>query len=992
MKKCPATIAVLSIIALAAATLVSAAEQPLKFLHLLQQNGYGDMAVGYLEILAARPDLPQEVRDVWDLEMANSLMVAAADAFDARDKERLLKESREHLAKFVREKPNHPATAMAAVSWGDFLVKRASELIRQAKSVAGKDDKQREKCLADARADLLEARYKFRLAEGKFQTRLAELPPLPKPSARRSERDEALEARTEAETDLQETQLQLALIEYYLAQTYSDPKSDEHAEALKTAAAAFDDIYQRSRKGAAGLTLTGLKAHAWSGKIAEESGDFQLALDIYDEVLANAPDPGDKGPSTGLEPLYAQVEYYKLLILAKQKPEEFFSEAAGWLKLYHRLRQTDGYQAIALELAKATFALAGDVSGPEKARRISETLRLLKDMAEIRSPYQHEALLLRRDVLKAAGRSDLVVGTFDEAVALGKAAAADAQWEQARQAYNKALEIAEKTRRYDPAAIAAVREDLIGIQAMTARDLLVKGKFNECIEMAHGIVFEDAQNRTVRKESNAAALAAALAVEAALKLYERAPQDQRADALGRLTKLAEFTEKNWPDKPEADDARMARGQAKLVVGQVREAIDVFERVNPKSARYGVATCMAGQYYWRLYVTEKLKPDAGRDAKQMAADRAKAVERLSAGLEILKRQARAGGLSQSFIAAQALLAEIRSEGGDAEGAAALYQPLIDALRAERPKTLDETTLRIFVGAVRAYCAMGDLDKAGRVGETLIDLGPDTPQVNAVLVDFAKLLNEERKRAAARVTELESTTYDAELKKAKGRLASVQALLGKTLVKLAARREVSLAGMVFVGDALNTVGMAAEAGVQYRKIIGRAESDPEFAKVAEKAVTRVRAHLAGLLRKEGKFEESLKQVEVLLKDHPNSLELLMEKGLILQDSAEKDPIHFGAAVAHWVDLRKRLQALRKKPPEYYDVTYNVAACLVREAESAQDKPVTLDRARKAEQVLRSALILSPKLNGPDTVERYRTLLKKAIILQGRSPEQKGGAGAS
>ena len=45
---------------------------------------------------------------------------------------------------------------------------------------------------------------------------------------------------------------------------------------------------------------------------------------------------------------------------------------------------------------------------------------------------------------------------------------------------------------------------------------------------------------------------------------------------------------------------------KLVVGQVREAIDVFERVNPKSARYAVAMCLAGQNYWRLYLTEKLK--------------------------------------------------------------------------------------------------------------------------------------------------------------------------------------------------------------------------------------------------------------------------------------------------------------------------------------------------------------------------------------------------
>ena len=93
-------------------------------------------------------------------------------------------------------------------------------------------------------------------------------------------------------------------------------------------------------------------------------------------------------------------------------------------------------------------------------------------------------MLLHRDVLKAAGRSGLDVSTFDEAVALGDAAAAASQWEQARDTYNKALEIAEKTKRDDPEGIAAVREALAVAQFMIARDLFLKGKYNECIEMA----------------------------------------------------------------------------------------------------------------------------------------------------------------------------------------------------------------------------------------------------------------------------------------------------------------------------------------------------------------------------------------------------------------------------------------------------------------------------------------------------------------------------
>ena len=81
------------------------------------------------------------------------------------------------------------------------------------------------------------------------------------------------------------------------------------------------------------------------------------------------------------------------------------------------------------------------------------------------------------------------------------------------------------------------------------------------------------------------------------------------------------------------------------------------------------------------------------------------------------------------------------------------------------------------------------------------------------------------------------------------------------------------------------------------------------------------------------------------------------------------------------------MRKKPDEYYEVMYNVAKCLVREAEKSKDKAKTVDCAKKAEQVLKSPMILSPKLNGPDTVAKYKSLLNKAIVLQGRSPDAKG-----
>ena len=212
-----------------------------------------------------------------------------------------------------------------------------------------------------------------------------------------------------------------------------------------------------------------------------------------------------------------------------------------------------------------------------------------------------------------------------------------------------------------------------------------------------------------------------------------------------------------------------------------------------------------------------------------------------------------------------------------------------------------------------------------------------------------------------------------------------MLVTVLTKLAARRQLSLAGMAFVGDALETVGMTSEAGQEYQKILQRSKTDAEFAKVAAQATPRVRAQLIGALRREGQFEEALKQVNLLIDEKPRVLEPRMEKGRILEAWAETEPKRYQDAVAHWSDLRNRLQQTRgKKPAEYYEVMYRVADCLVREAQTSADKREAMERARQAEQVLKSALTLYPALNGPEMVARYRTLLQRAMRLQGRQPK--------
>ena len=80
---------------------------------------------------------------------------------------------------------------------------------------------------------------------------------------------------------------------------------------------------------------------------------------------------------------------------------------------------------------------------------------------------------------------------------------------------------------------------------------------------------------------------------------------------------------------------------------------------------------------------------------MAADRAKAVQRLQSSLKLQRLVLMARhSLPKLLVETQLLLAEMDLEKGDITAAAALFQPLVEAAKAAqpaKPETLDHTTL-------------------------------------------------------------------------------------------------------------------------------------------------------------------------------------------------------------------------------------------------------------------------------------------------------------
>jgi predicted O-linked N-acetylglucosamine transferase (SPINDLY family) len=266
--------------------------------------------------------------------------------------------------------------------------------------------------------------------------------------------------------------------------------------------------------------------------------------------------------------------------------------------------------------------------------------------------------------------------------------------------------------------------------------------------------------------------------------------------------------------------------------------------------------------------------------------------------------------------------------------------------------------------------------------LAEWGPDVQSVNAALVEVVKTLGAKRKQAEAAVAAVAGEVNSPGADEAREKLKSVAEMMNKLLAKMSSRKEFSIPATVYFADMCLAAGLPDVARDAYLRVANRAEKDPAYAKSAGKALQRVRAQLVDLLVKTGDYEEAYKQISQLAAANPRALDLLMTQGRILQSWSQRDASRYAEAVAHWARLRNMLLGAVKKPPEYFEITYNLAAALYGQAAEAKDKAQAAEKAKEAEKLLKSTLVLSPNLSGPEMVEQYNALLKKVSALYQRA----------
>ena len=180
----------------------------MEFLHLLQKEGYADVAIDYLDQLKADPNAPKEIMDVWDLEMSRSKKAARqGQAYSDAQAKQWTEESKALLERFIKANPDRPEAIQEAARWSEE--KALEGQYRCCGPTYTTDKAEKAKLLAEARKIFEEIRPRFVKAE-KASVKL--LDSLPREGAARPK-------AIDAAIMVGENRLTVAMVDFYLAQT-----------------------------------------------------------------------------------------------------------------------------------------------------------------------------------------------------------------------------------------------------------------------------------------------------------------------------------------------------------------------------------------------------------------------------------------------------------------------------------------------------------------------------------------------------------------------------------------------------------------------------------------------------------------------------------------------------------------------------------------------------------------------------------------------------
>lgn len=937
-------------------------ERYVDFINRLQEHGYHDLVVEYVERVRRRPNLPEDVRALAEYYIGKSMLAGAEQVADLTKRDEQLQQARTHFEKFIQEQPQHDRVPEAQMDHARILVERGRVALLQSESpnnAARKDD-----LLQQSRFQFDAARKSFADARDRLAAEFKRFPAfIPEDQKRQRE------AKATVQVNVMQAHLHLGLVEYEFAQTY-DKSSSEYRNTLDQAIALFEIVRTQYR-----FLLGGQLARMWQGKCYEEkNGDADLvkAEGIYKGLLE------EEDKDAAMLALRRHVQFFQIIVFNKRGDHILAADLAKkWLLENPKLRNTESGLGVQFEQAKGLIQQSNSLPGknPEKNRLLNQAMDALAVVGRFDTMYKQPAIVLQQKYKGMIGTVGAAI-TYDKALALGDEAKSRNDWSEAAEYYVQALKLAKEN--LDADQLAYLRHKLSYAYFQTK-------KYYESAVLGEYVARH-------QRESTYAAPAAHVALEAYARAFNdvlRLEQSAEFEE-ARIARLVDYVTKTWPTAPEANAARFLLGDLHLHHGRFAEAAAAFESVSSNSPDYARALGRAGDAYWHVYADGAMKPPEEREPDKMADALKRAHANLVKSVTEQKKNLKAEApVPLELAEAEINLAEASIESGQPADAVRLMQEL--APNTQTQQELKSLELRTLIALLRGCIATKDLRSAEETMRSIEGTGKDLGQITRVYLDLGKQLQAEMERLSALGDKVKfELTRD-----------SYVAFLNQ----MAARRE----GQTFMtlwwtGEAFFGLGMYDQSAGRFGEIVKRTLADPKFLDQAKlenrSALLQAKLRYVTSLRKQRRFTEAWDKINPLPPEAntgkdpmhvpaTTNLDIVMERGFVLQDWGPTDPPRLETAINHWAYWGQQLEKLSPRPSQYWEVRLNLLRCLIDRARKPADSKDREQRLKQAEQQLLLLTKTSTTLGGPTLKPQFKQIQKELEKELGRPI---GGSAAS
>ncbi len=913
------------------------AAQARRFVEALNDRGYSDWALDYIELGRQSPETPADVKAMLELEEGPAMAAAASRTTDLAQRSRLYEEAALRLNDFVKSHEGTPLGVAGLRQQSRVLVEAGH--LAELRSLDAKFPDEAKRLQEEARTLLRRAADGFARAEGPLKATYLAMP------KSLSDDDPMRQARDQALVDWVDARLQQALVDYEEAQTH--PMGSRPREiALDRARNRFEVIADEHRNQMAGVV-----ARMWQGKCYEERngpGDLGRAMGIYDE-LKDEPDPR-------LRPLLRQVAYFRIILMGKRHDYALAqAEAERWLKEEGRDRQNDEALGVLVELGRDLLGQAhalpeGDADGPAPApaevaandpdrtatiRRASEAL---KEVTKVSSRHKRAAILLLRQTKSAAeakGGQPVNPTTLrpEEALSQAEGLLQAGGYDQAISLLRVAL------RKFDPGK----DQDRIN----TARGLLAFALYSHKEYAAADVVAEHLARNYPKDEQAKRVIEIALASLGAA--FNESPAAERAAEADRLASLAAFTAQTMPDTEPADVAKVTLGEIEMSRRHFDDAAKALESLRAASPRRPDALAKAGKA--RYLRSQELK-DKPTEA-QAEVDRSIALFRQAVQL---RQDAKTPPTDPALVTTTTDLAEILLAQDKPQDALTLLDPLVKAATGKPSAEEADLRARLVSTHLRALIANKNIDGAVAQMKALQASGGSGQGMVNLFFGLGRLL--------------EQQVADLKAKGDQAALQQTQTTYAQFLDAMAANTDgQSYQSLEWAGESLLSLGQAAKAASIFERVLKTYSNDAAFLAEPDAQARLQRARFMEIQALIGakQFDQAQAMLDPLLTAKQKSLEVMVAQAQLYEARAQEsglDKAGWVKASSEWSRLATLLGRSAKlaRSPEYFDAWYHVALCQSRQGRNSD-----------AVKTLKAIMIQSRGVGSPEMKKRYDELLR-------------------